>query len=138
MTDLVMDRRITWDRARLKEIDEAKTMILKYRRMGYSVLKEDGTEMERFDPSLEEVLIKAQRIMGKKTLKILNEHGDERLVWDMNNGKEAKEAKKKFLDYINKGYKAYSVDAEGGKNRRIEEFDVDAEEILMVPPTVKG
>ena len=138
MTDLVMDRRITWDRARLKEIDEAKTMILKYRRMGYPVLKEDGTEMERFDPSLEEVLIKAQRIMGKKTLKILNEHGDERLVWDMNNGREAKEAKKKFLDYINKGYKAYSVDTEGTKNRRISEFDVEAEEILMVPPTVKG
>jgi len=138
MTDLVMDRRITWDRARLKEIDEAKVMILKYKRMGYPVLKEDGTEMERFDPFLEEVLIKAQRIMGKKTLKILNEHGDERLVWDMNNGREAKEAKKKFLDYISKGYKAYSVDAEGRKNRRIEEYDVEAEEILMVPPTVKG
>jgi len=106
--------------------------------MGYPVLKEDGTEMERFDPFLEEVLIKAQRIMGKKTLKILNEHGDERLVWDMNNGREAKEAKKKFLDYISKGYKAYSVDAEGRKNRRIEEYDVEAEEILMVPPTVKG
>jgi hypothetical protein len=137
MTDLVMDRRIVWDSRKLKEVDEAKALIREYRSKGYLVAKADGTPMDKFIPSLEEVIIKAQKIT-KRVMKILCDKGDERLVWDKENGKEAKEAKAKFEDLIAKGYTAYSVDLKGKKNRKIEEFDVDAEEILMVPKTAKG
>ena len=44
----------------------------------------------------------------------------------------------RYYTLTKKGYKAYSVDRNGNKNRRIKEFDVDAEEILMIPPTAKG
>lgn len=135
--ELVMDERIVWDSMSLKQIDEAKSKIMRRKSQGYLILLANGLPMERFNPNLEEVIIKAKKV-SKKVLKILCEKGDERLVWDKENGREALEAKAKFVEFMKKNYKAYSVDSKGKKNRRIEEFDVDAEEILMVPPTVKG
>jgi len=135
--ELVMDQRIVWDRSKMKEIEQAKKMIVDYKRKGYEILKPDGTLMERFSPFLEEVIVKAQKI-AKSVMKILTDKGDERLVWDRDNGREAKQAKKRFLDLLKQGYTAFSVDRDSEKNRKIKEFDVDAEEILMVPETVKG
>lgn len=134
---LVMDRRVIWDSMILKQIEEAKKIIIKYKRAGHIILKPDGQIMERFHPSFEEVIIKTKKISGH-ILKILSENGDDRITWDKENGNQAKEAKVKFNELLGKGYMAFSVDNEGQKNRRIKEFDVDAEEIIMVPKTVKG
>jgi len=136
-TELVMDRRVVWDSKKLKQIDEAKKTIMKFKRLGYKIILTDGSPMEKFSASLEEVIIKAEKIYNR-VLKILTEEGDNRLTWDKENGIQAKEAKAKFVEFLKKGYKAYSVDTRGRKNRKIEEFDVDAEEILMIPPTSKG
>lgn len=135
--ELVMDTRIVWDKLSLKQIDEAKSQYRKYRAEGYEIVSTEGKPIERFNPMQEEIVVRAKKIF-KKVLKILSEKGDERIVWDRDNGREAKEAKGKFQEFLKKGYKAYSVDNKGNKNRRIEEFDVDAEEILMIPPTAKG
>lgn len=136
--EMVMDERIVWDSMRLKEVDEAKSRIMQLKRQGHPVFLADGiTPMERFSSQLEEVVVKAKKLT-KSILKILSEEGDTRLTWDRENGNEALEAKKKFTDLLKQGYTAYSVDVNGKKNRKIEEFDVDAEEILMVPKTVKG
>jgi hypothetical protein len=137
MSELVMDLRLVWDSRKLKEIDEAKTEYRKYRAEGYEIVKPDGTPLDRFMPYLEELIIRAKKTC-LRMMKILNESGDDRLVWDRDNGKQAKEAKAKFEELLGKNYMAFSVDSKGNKNRRIEEFDVDAEEILMVPPTSKG
>lgn len=138
MDTLIMDRRIVWNCCSLAQIDQAKTEIMRLKREGYEIRKADGTIMERFHPNLEEVVIKAQKIVRKSIMKILTPNGDDRLTWDKNNGRQAKEAKVKFEELLSKGYKAYSVDDKGNKKRRIQEFDIDAEEILMVPKTVKG
>ena len=122
--ELVMDRRIVWDSRKLKEIDEAKATIRTYRAQGYVIVKADGTPLDKFIPSLEEVIVKAQKVL-KSVMRILCEKGDERLVWDKENGKEAKEAKAKFEELLKKGYTAFSVDFKGKKNRKIEEFDVE-------------
>jgi len=135
--ELVLNERIVWDSSSLKQVDRAKAQIMQRRREGYEILLDNGKPMERFRPHLEEVLVVAKKV-GKKVMKILCDKGDERVVWDKENGTEAKQAKKKFLDLVKKGYKAYSVGADGQKNRRIQEFDVDAEEIIMIPPTAKG
>jgi len=137
METLVLNRRIVWDCTKLKEIDEAKATIRQYRAEGHVITKVDGTPLDKFIPSLGEVRVMAQKVV-KSVMKILCEKGDERLVWDKENGKEAKEAKAKFEDLIKKGYTAFSVDVRGKKNRKIEEFDVDAEEILMIPKTARG
>lgn len=135
--NLVMDRRIIWDSKSLKQIDQAKKIIMEYKKAGYMILKANGEIMERWSPHLEEVIIKTKRIFGH-ILKILTEKGDDRIIWDKENGSQAKEAKGRFTKLIGQGYMAFSVDNKGKKNRRIYEFDVDAEEILMVPKTVKG
>ena len=136
--ELVMDQRIIWDKMKIKEIDEAKALVRDFRRKGYEILLTDGTPMERFHPKFEEVIVKAKDI-GKaacmRVLKILTENGDERIVWDKENGREAKQAKADFEKWLKKDYKAYSVDSKGKKNQKITEFDVDAEEIIMIPPT---
>lgn len=137
VTELTMDTKIVWDRARMKEVQEAKEIILAYRRMGYPIIKSDGTQMERFNPHLEEVLVKAIKTSSGQ-LKILGEKGDERIAWNKEDGRQALEAKEKFEDHLKKGWKAYSVDSKGNKRMLIEEFDIDAEEILMIPPTAAG
>ena len=137
MSELVIDRRIVWDPMRLREVDEAKSIIMGFLRQGYEILLGNGQRMERFRPELQEVVVKAQKT-GMHTMKILSETGDDRIVWDKENGNQAKEAKAKFNELIKKDYKAYSVDSHGKKHAKISEFDLDAEEILMIPPTVKG
>lgn len=136
--NLVMDRRIVWHANSLKQIDEAKAIIMGYKRKGYRIVNPDGTDFEKFDPRLEEAVIKAEKIKPKHVMKILCDKGDERIIWDREDGYEAKAAKAKFVELLKKGYKAYSVDHEGNKNRRIDEFDIDAEEVMMIPPTSKG
>lgn len=137
MNQLVMNRRVVWDSNKMKEIDEAKSEFLKFKRMGYEIVTLKGDELEHFHPSHEVFVVKARKT-GRHVMKILSENGDDRIIWDKEKGQEAKEAKIKFQEFLGKGYKAYSVDDQGRKNRRIEEFDVDAEEILMVPPTARG
>lgn len=137
MSELVLDRRIVWDSRCLKQVDEAKAAVMGFVRQGYEVLLATGERMERFRPSLEEVVVKARKT-GRRIMKVLSENGDDRIVWDKENGYQAREAKAKFEELLGKGYKAFSVDAKGRKNKKITEFDVDAEEILMVPATSKG
>lgn len=138
MNQLVMNRRIVWDASKLKQIDEAKSEFLKFKRMGYEIVTLNGNELEHFHPSHEVFVIKARPHGGRHVLKILSQNGDDRIIWDKENGKQAKEAKVRFEELLKKSYKAYSIDSRGRKNRRVEEFDVDAEQILMVPPTVRG
>ena len=135
--ELVMDQRVVWNKFNKKEVEQAKKILMDYRRKGYELLKSDGTIMQRFSPILEEVKVMAKGV-AKSVMKILTDVGDERLVWDKDNGREAKQAKKKFLELLKKGYTAFSVDHASEKNRKITEFDIDAEEIMMVPETVKG
>lgn len=137
MSSMVMNQRIVWDSKHKKQVEEAKQEFLKFKREGYIITDEAGQNIDHFRPHFEELIICAKGTK-KNCMKILSESGDDRIIWDMNNGREAKEAKSKFVELLKKGYKAYSVDAKGKKNRRIEEFDVEAEEILMVPPTAKG
>lgn len=136
--ELVLDQRILWDSSHLKQIDQAKAMFLKFKKQGYQFTKEDKvTIIEKFHPALEVIVVLAKKVTKRHKMVVLNDKGDERVVWDKNNGPEAKQAKERFNELIEKGWKAYSVH-NGEKNRKITEFDVDAEEILMVPETARG
>jgi len=138
--ELVMNQRCCWDSRKRKQVEEAKQWFVAFKRKGVVIQDKDGKPVQYFRPHYEELVAIAgtDELKGKRLLKILNDRGDERVVWDSNNGRQAMEAKEKFRDLVGKGYSAYSVDARGRKNRRIKEFDVEAEEILMVPPTAKG
>lgn len=137
--DLVMNTRFCWDTGDRKQVEEAKQWFVSFKRKGVAIQDSDGKTVQFFRPYYGELVALAGAVpAGKRLLKVLCEKGDERIVWDVNNGCQGKEAKEKFLDLIKKGYSAYSVDSRGRKNKRIDEFDVEAEEILMIPPTAKG
>lgn len=134
---IIINSIIVWDPCRLKEVEEAKREYLKYKRLGHTILKPDGSLMERFEPALGQIKILAERVR-ESVMRILNDKGDERITWVKDNGRQAKKAKEQFEKLIGKDYKAYSVDASGKKKNQITEFDVDAEEIIMIPPTSRG
>jgi hypothetical protein len=134
---LAMNQRIVWDSKNKRQVEEAKKQIIAFKNSGYKIILADGKPMQFFRPYLEEVVVLAERAFTS-IMKILTEKGDERLTWNRDNGLEAMDAKKKFEEWIKKGYKAFSVDVKGKKKKEIFEFDVEAEEILMVPPTYKG
>ena len=134
--EMVLNTRLIWNPGRMAEVEEAKQTYLKYRSEGYEIKKADGTLVERF-MNVGELLVLAKKLCGR-IMTILSKEGDERLTWDKENGPEAKQAKAKFEELMKKNYMAFSVDSKGKKNRQIEEFDVDAEEILMIPPTSRG
>jgi len=136
---LVMNERACWDSHNKKQVEEAKQWFVAFKRKGVVIQNAEGKPVQYFRPHYEELVAIADKdVSGNRTLKILCDKGDERVVWDANNGRQAKEAKEKFLDLVKNGYSAYSVDSRGRKNRRIDEFDVEAEEILMIPKTAKG
>jgi hypothetical protein len=134
---LINDTIITWNPSRLKEIEEAKKEFLQYRSLGHVIIKIDGSRMTSFEPSAGQITVLAEKIK-ESTMKILNEKGDEKITWTKENGKQAKKAKEKFMSLLDKEYKAFSVGADGKKKAQITEFDVDAEVILMIPPTSRG
>jgi len=139
MEALVNRTRFCWDMTDRRQVEEAKAWFVTFKRKGVPIEDKDGRPVEFFRPHYGElVALPTPSHEGNRTLKILSDKGDERIVWDFNNGRQAKEAKEKFMSLVGQGYSAYSVDAKGNKNRRIQEFDVEAEEILMIPPTAKG
>jgi hydroxymethylpyrimidine pyrophosphatase-like HAD family hydrolase len=134
---LVMNQRIVWNSKDKKQVEEAKKQIIGFKNHGYKIVLADGKPMQFFRPYFEEVVVLAERAFTS-IMKILTENGDDRLTWNKDNGLEAMDAKKKFEEWMKKGYKAFSIDNNGKKKKEIFEFDVEAEEILMVPPTYKG
>lgn len=134
---IAIDSILVWDPCRLKEIDEAKKKFSQYKRQGHVITKENGAIMERFEPAAGQAIVLAKKVLNS-VMKILNETGDERITWTKENGKQAIKAKEQFEKLLGKGYKAFSVDSKGNKKTQITEFDVDAEEIIMIPPTAKG
>ena len=137
--DLIIDKRCIWDSTDHRQVEQAKKWFVAFKRQGVPIQDKSGKTVQFFRPHYEELVAKASvEHAGNRTMKILCEKGDERVVWDANNGHQAKQAKDRFIELLKKGYSAYSVDTKGKKSRRIEEFDVEAEEILMIPPTAKG
>jgi len=134
---MINDTIITWDTGRVKEIEEAKREFIRYRSLGHTIIKIDGSRMTSFDPTAGQITILAGAIK-ESTMKILNDKGDEKITWTKENGRQAKKAKQRFLSLLDEKYTAFSVDAKGKKKSQITEFDVDAEVILMIPPTSRG
>jgi hypothetical protein len=69
---------------------------------------------------------------------VLDQTGDTRHYWDRGNEVEVKEMKKLFKRMTDKGYQAWSVSRKGDQDRKITEFDPEAEKIIFSPALVGG
>lgn len=72
------------------------------------------------------------------TLATLAPEGDLRTTWDSDNAEEVRAARDQFDTLKKKGYLAFKVKRDGEKGDLIQEFDPEAEKIIMSPPVRGG
>lgn len=69
---------------------------------------------------------------------ILDQSGDTRHTWDRTSTEEIAAMREIFDLMKEKGYVAWSVTRSGKKDKKIREFDPDAEKIIFAPALVGG
>lgn len=74
----------------------------------------------------------------KHELCVLDRTGDTKIIWDSTKKDEVSNAKRTFDDLKKKGYMAYSVKKNGEKGELLQEFDEEAEKIILAPRMVGG
>jgi len=71
-------------------------------------------------------------------MRILDETGDSKLIWDSENKDEVDAAKAQFNSLKKKGFTAYNVKKDGKAGTVMREFDPDAGKIIMTPAKAGG
>lgn len=127
------DMYIGFDPDNKKEVEDAKQWYQLGRAHGRVIKVEDNAVA-----SFREVLAAGGFVIGGRALgegsfalRIHDDSGDRRLVFDSANVDEVAEAATLFEEYLTKGWRAYLVDKAGKKYRRIHRFDPHAEELLI-------
>jgi hypothetical protein len=124
--------RIEFDPRSLPIIDEAKKKYIEARRQGRKITDLEGNPIAIFKPMLGGFIIGEKELTDDQfSFRIYDETGDRRLIWNASNPFEVEEAAKKFEAYLTKGWKAYLIDREGNKGRRIIRFSAKDEEIVF-------
>ena len=77
-------------------------------------------------------------IPGVGVMVILDSSGDTKHIWDRSSEVEVEEARGLFDRMIKRGMQAWSVTRKGDKDRKITEFDPEAEKIIFSPALVGG
>lgn len=134
-----MQQRIEFDPRNRKQTDEAKTKYIAAKADGRSVLHpESGARIERWaDVRDGFVVAEPETQPHELALRILDDTGDQRIVWDLRDKKQIEEAKRKFDELVSKGWKPYAIDRNGNKGRRIYAFDAVKEELIFDDKTTK-
>ena len=77
--------------------------------------------------------------MKQGEMRIMCSSGDDTILWDPQSQKSIDNAKKKFDEYVKKGYKVYRLDEKDKKSgRQLTEFPTFAAKLLFVPKIVGG
>lgn len=69
---------------------------------------------------------------------VLDETGDLRVTWNARDTDEVSAAQAQFDELQGKRFLAFAVTEEGGQGEQIQEFDPNAQKIIMVPPMAGG
>jgi hypothetical protein len=123
---------VQWNPLKMKEVEEAKRKYQEARRTGRKILSHTGIAIENFSPLLGEFTIAENEVgEGEIAVRLLNETGDERLIWNVRDQKQIKEACDRFNSYIQRGWKAYAIKPDGSRGPRIYSFDANKEEVVL-------
>ena len=127
---------VSWNPINSKERDEAKAKYQKARSEGRKIMTVSRLEIDAFakvSTDGEFLIAPTTLNAGEWTLRIHDETGDRRLIWQSEDPDQVKEAATKFNEYMSKGWKAYAYDPTKPKDkgRRIYGFDGEREEIVF-------
>lgn len=124
--------RVEWDEKNSKQIEEAKTLYRKARQEHRTIVDLDGKIVTQFRPWMKGFMIQEMELSATEfSMRIFDETGDQRLIWNAADPDQVKEAAKIFQDYITKGWKAYAVDHTGKRGKRIIGFSDALEELYF-------
>jgi hypothetical protein len=74
----------------------------------------------------------------KHVMHPLDHTGDSKTVWDPENPEEVAAARATFERLTKKGYRAFNVGGKGQKAGQMNEFDPQAEKMILVPQQAGG
>lgn len=124
--------RIEWDSTCKKEIEEAKTLYRQAKLAGREVVDLEGRAIESFRSYFKGMIIKEIALLPTEfAMRIFDETGDRRLIWNATDPAQVKDAATLFDEYVKKGWKAYAIRDDGSRGRRIREFDAVKQELVV-------
>jgi hypothetical protein len=124
--------RIEWDTTNKKEIEDAKKYYQRARAEKRTITTIEDIPVTCFNPNLGTLLIKNTELKETEfEMRIFDETGDRRLIWDSTDTDMIKDAAKMFKEYIKKGWRAYAIGFKGRPNKRVYDFDPEAEELFF-------
>lgn len=74
----------------------------------------------------------------KNQMRVMDGSGDTKVEWDSDNRDETKVARDTFDKLTKKGYKGFRMKDNGKTGQPLDDFDPDAEKIIMVAPIAGG
>lgn len=124
-----------WDPNNRKEVEQGKVLFRQakyYEKRKVVDVEEDHVEVEHFKPELAGFkILPTERTESQLAMRIHDETGDQRLMWDSRYPSEVEEAAERFNDLLEKGWKAYAVLQNGQNGKRIFRFDANLEEVYF-------
>ena len=129
---------INFDPLSKKQLDEAKAIYIEAKSFNRAVYSHNMEILTSWKEVKDGFIVERRELPEDQfPLRILDESGDRRLVWDCRSSKETNEAAKKFEEYLAKGWKAYAINRHGKKNFRIMGFDSLYEEVIFEEKNTK-
>jgi len=123
---------LEWDSSKLREVEDAKVIYRQAKAEGRRIEDLIGNPVEFFKPSLHGIRILAKELKDSQfRMRILNEKGDETLIWDSLDSAEVKESAKIFKEYLDKGWRAFAISSDGKIKKRLHSFDAELEEVVF-------
>jgi hypothetical protein len=126
--------RVEWDESSRKETEDAKSHFVKAKRELRLIVDENETKVEHFAQVVNKGFfqIKDKALLPTQVaLRISNELGDDTVTWDSRDPDELEQAEDKFNAYLKKGWRAFAIDPEGNKHRRIRSFNASLQEVTF-------
>jgi hypothetical protein len=121
-TDL--PKRVVWDIDKPGDYEAASKTIEEFMAMGYAVDYVTAGEAHLTPPP---------RASDQLLIRVLDDNGDSRILWNRHKQGEVEDARRRFDEYMKKGYRAYVCRSDGSKGARVETFDALLEEIIVAP-----
>jgi hypothetical protein len=113
-------------------VEEAKTHYRRARTEGREIRSHEGKLIDCFVSTLG-CFVVAPTVLkeGQVAARLIDETGDRRIVWDSRDPEQTEESFELFQSYIKRGWKAYGINRDGSRGRRIYGFDAGREEIVV-------
>lgn len=129
---------VGFDPNHIRQIDEAKKKYIQARHENREIFDLNGNVVSLF-PRNDSGFIIGEKILNTTQLAIrtFDGTGDQRLIWNMSDPFQIKEAAKKFKECVEKGWKPYAIKNNGNIGQRVISFDAKKEEILFKDKTTK-